>query len=293
MSDAAQGEPIKHEVFEKPFVVKPQLEEWETPENYRRFPDGKDLPRKLAVWRVQRSGKDFGSVVARGYGFEDSPDAEVLTIGYNTGKEPCAAGVGRQGNFLQWGFSGPPSQMTEAGKAFFLNCVWYIRKFDGQAPLELYRSSTRMQAWYLAPMINTKWSDPTFMSKTFPAELLTKYKDDPAGLADYYGKNIELVYHDKLYLVDQELTSLGLKSNRRIATLERLVALLADEQKAPSARLLLKRYTEQTFESAQDWQKWLAAGRGRIYFTDVGGFKFKVAPESYMKPPATKPAKMD
>ena len=124
MGDAAQGEPIQHEVFQKPFKVEPQFEQVATPDNYRRFPGGKNLPSTLTVWRVQNTGKRSGGVVSRLYGYEDSPDAEILTAGLNTGKESGAVGVGRHGNFLQWGFSAPPSKMTESGQRFFLNCIW-------------------------------------------------------------------------------------------------------------------------------------------------------------------------
>jgi hypothetical protein len=85
-------------------------------------------------WRVQNTGKDFGSVVSRSYGFEDSPDAKILTAGFNVGKECGAVGVGRQGNFLRWGFSVPPSRMTEAGKCFFLNCICYFQRSSTARP---------------------------------------------------------------------------------------------------------------------------------------------------------------
>jgi hypothetical protein len=42
-------------------------------------------------------------------------------------------GGGRDHNFLQWGFSAPPSKMTSAGGNLFINCVCYIAKFKGGA----------------------------------------------------------------------------------------------------------------------------------------------------------------
>jgi len=105
MGDAAQGEPRQHEVFSQPLKVQPAFEFWPTPKTYREYPGGEHLPDKIKVWRVQNTGKRSGGVVARYYGFEDSPDAEILTAGFNDGKESGAVGVGRHGNFLQWGFS--------------------------------------------------------------------------------------------------------------------------------------------------------------------------------------------
>ena len=127
MGDAAHGESLEHEVFQKPFKVEPEFEYQDTPPNYHRRHLGEDkLPDKMKVWRVQNIGKRSGSVVARAYGFTDSPDTEVLIKGFNFGKEYGAVGVGRHGNFLQWGYSAPPSKMTDAGKKFFLNCLCYI-----------------------------------------------------------------------------------------------------------------------------------------------------------------------
>ena len=135
MSDAAQFEPINHDVFRKPFPVQPVFEMWPTPKNYRRSPAGQDLPAQIKVWRVQNSGKTFGSVLSRGGGYADSPDAEVLAQGYNTGKQYGDVGIGRDASFLQWGYSSPPSKMTDAGRALFMNCICYIRTFDGKIPL--------------------------------------------------------------------------------------------------------------------------------------------------------------
>jgi hypothetical protein len=281
MSDAAQGEPPHKAVFSTPFKVQPSYELWDTPPSYRGYPGGKDLPAKTKVWRVQDSGMTYGSVVSFSYGFEDSPDAEILTPGFNTGKESGAIGVGRQGNFLQWGFSAPPSKMTEAGRCFFLNCICYIRQFEGKPPLIRIRAGDRLDAVRLAPLLNLI-RDPRFASSLFPADLLTKYKGDADGLAKYYQERIERVYSDSGFRVDDDLPAMGLQSNRKIETLERLVELLDDPRHAPAARNALGRYTEQSFPTARQWREWLDNNRGRIYFTDVGGFKFLVAPQGYL-----------
>ena len=122
--------------------VEPVYEWWNTPENYRHYPGGKELPDKLKVWRIQRIS-DKPGVLARPSGAVARPwepgktlDAEPLVVGYNTGKMNGAVAVGWHGNFLQWGFSAPPAQMTQAGRALFLNCVCCIVKFDGKGPAE-------------------------------------------------------------------------------------------------------------------------------------------------------------
>ncbi len=285
MSDAAQGEPIQHEVFRDPFKVVPQFEKWKTPETYRRYYGGKDLPGELRVWRVQNTGKDYGSVVAPSLGFEDSPDAEILTAGFNDGKESGAVGVGRQGNFLQWGFCASPSQMTEAGKHFFLNCICYIRKFDGQKPLVRRQSSHRDYALTLAGMIQHKVrvggaaeeSDPPW----FSAEMIKKYRSDPQALVKYIRDRLELVYYPApqcQFLVDTDLAALGITSNRKLETLDKLISLLDDPAQGDKARMLLRRYTLETFSTAPEWRAWFTQNRERLFFTDVGGYKFMVRP---------------
>jgi hypothetical protein len=285
MSDAAQGEPSQHEVFRTPFKVQPTFEKWPTPELYRRFPNGKDLPNQLTVWRVQNSGKDFGSVVSMGYGFDDSPDAEILTVGYASGKPPGSAGVSRHGNFLQWGFSSPPSQMTDAGQAFFLNCIVYIHKFAGKQPLIHSQSNDRVFITYLVSMIDSV-QDSSFGQTLVGADLFNQYKGHCQDLAHLYTRQIELIHSNGkgTYLIDKQLQDLGIASNRKIQTLDRLVVLLGQSQQ-PAALDALRRYTGLSLTTPQQWRDWLAANRSRLFFSDVGGYKFFVVPEGYLDQP--------
>jgi len=284
MGDAAHGESLEHEVFQKPFKVEPEFEYQDTPPNYHRRHLGEDkLPDKMKVWRVQNIGKRSGSVVARAYGFTDSPDTEVLIKGFNFGKEYGAVGVGRHGNFLQWGYSAPPSKMTEAGKKLFLNCVYYIHQFDGKAPLIRRTSSHRLNALRLAAVINRISGDKKeFFARTFPPELWEKYGSDPDGLVQYYRENLEFVYRDKGFRIDRELKSLGIDSDHSLDTLERLIGLLEDDTHADTARRLLARYTNRSFQNADGWKRWFVNNRDRIFFSDVGGYKFFVIPEGYL-----------
>lgn len=286
MGDAAHVGSFDHEVYRTPFAVQPEVETWDTPDNYRRYPDGDKLPDKMKVWRVQNSGKDYGGVVARSYGFTDSPDAEVLAVGFNIGKEYGAVGIGRHGNFLQWGYASPPSQMTEPGRNLFLNCICYIGKFDGKLPLVRRQASSRMNAVRLAPLINRINGDQKeFFLGQFPEGLYEKYGSDPNGLTQYYRDNLEWVYRDEVFRVDEELKSLGLETNRGLKGLQRLIALLDEDAHAATARQLLQRYTDVSFTSPRQWRQWFETNRDRIFFTDSGGYKFLVVPEGYLTHP--------
>jgi len=284
MGDAAHAESLEHEVFQKPFKVEPEFEYQDTPPNYHGRHLGEDkLPDKMKVWRVQNIGKRSGSVVARAYGFTDSPDTEVLIKGFNFGKEYGAVGVGRHGNFLQWGYSAPPSKMTDAGKKFFLNCICYISRFDGKTPLIHRSSSHRLNALGLAAIINRISGDKKeFFTRIFPPELWEKYGSDPNGLVQYYRENLEFVYWNRVFRIDIELKLLGIDSNRSLDTLERLIGLLQDETHADTAQRLLARYTNQSFQNTDGWKRWFESNRDRIFFSDVGGYKFLVVPEGYL-----------
>ena len=283
MGDAAHAGSLEHEVFNRPFKVHPKYTYIVTPDNYRHFPGGEKLPEEMKVWYVQHIAQRIRpfSTVSRSWGYNDSPDAEALVAGYNTGKEYGAVGVGRHGNFLQWGFSGLPSQMTPAGRNFFLNCICYISKFDGKAPLIHRRSSDRFNPVRLA-MAMSFIKDKKFFSSTFSPELMKEYENNWQGLMKYYQENYEFIYHDESYLIDGELKSLGIQSNRKISTLEQLISLLKDPQRRDTARLLLGRYTQQSFKDQEQYMKWYQTNKERIYFSDVGGYKFFVIPEGYL-----------
>lgn len=278
---------LDHEVYSEPFKVEPQFETIKTPGNYRKYPDGDKLPSQMKVWRVQETGKRIGGVIARSYGFTDSPDTEVFALGVNTGKEYGAVGVGRHGNVLLWGYSAPPSKMTSAGRKLFLNCIHYIQRFDGKGPLIRTIAQHRLNTLRLAPGAERSWrrrkkENNKRVTPYIPDDVTEKFLGDPNGLVQYYKDNIEFIYLDRQFRVDSELKSLGFNSNREITTLERLISLLKDEKNAETARSLLARYTDQSFRELEEWQSWFEQNKERIYFTDVGGYKFLVIPEGYI-----------
>ena len=289
MGDAAHVGSQPHEVFAAPYRVSPAVETRDTPHNYRRFPGGPQLPAQMQVWLVQKTGKTFGGVVSRSWGYGDSPDAEVIVVGFNRGKEYGAVGIGRHASFLQWGYSAPPSQMTDDGRRLFINCVHYIRHFDGKRPLIRRQASDRVQPIRMA-MLMGQVRDDSFLEPVFPQGVYERYKGNKEGLIAVYQQDYELIYRADTgrYLIDEELRALGIPSNRQPATLEKLVVLLkrGDPAQQEAARGLLRRYTTEAFTNAADWRRWLEESRGRIYFSDVGGFKFRVVPEGYLDPAA-------
>jgi hypothetical protein len=124
-------------VFNFPRKVDVKLVSEKTPSSFRRtLPAGKKLGKTMSVFKVQdtnnRSGK--AGAVSRVIRPEDTPDAESILLGFAPGKSYFATGIARDGNFLQWGWSAPPSKMTRAGLNLFINSLCYIHRFDGKPP---------------------------------------------------------------------------------------------------------------------------------------------------------------
>ena len=64
-------------------------------------------------------------MVSRPGGFEDSPEAEIISGGVS-GKTWDAVAIGRHGNFLHWGFAASPDDMTGEARDVFANAVVYM-----------------------------------------------------------------------------------------------------------------------------------------------------------------------
>ncbi|MCU0918042.1 MAG: hypothetical protein MUC88_26280, partial [Planctomycetes bacterium] len=265
-------------------AVRPPFESRATPSVYREtYPGPGPVPDQIKVWRVQESAR--GNAVTSCYGFTDSPDTEAVAVGFNHGKSYGSISIGRHGNVLQWGYGDPPSRMTEAGRRLLLNCIQYIRRFDGKAPLVRWRADDRRRVVSLASNLPYVSEDQKqFILRSFPKSLGEEYRDHPEGLAAYYQANVELIYYDGVYRVDEELKALGFASNREVEMLDRLLALGKDESRRDVVRQLVARYTDDPMPP--DFRK----ARDRIYFSDIGGYKFRVVPEGYLAAGSLSPA---
>ena len=338
LAHAAHGVDGDHEIFQGPFPVELQWEEEQTPSNYRKYYSGKDLGPTMKTWRVQKTGyttDDSASpgVVAGGWGFEDSPDAEVIAGGLNT-KGPNAVALGRHGPLFHWGFYAEPRDMTPSGNAAFLNAVVYTAKFD-RAPLLVrkkarHRGYLRDSAIRLASLEEShadlvrfyteqaekiraaqkvrdsgereltaeeemvvdwpireaesfeEYRDKAF-SRAFPAALIAELgKDDPAAYIDYVEANIGYAIpaggmYDG-YAFDEDAKAFGF-ANDNLNLLRAAVNAIGvgGDLAEPGARIL-ERYTDQSFETAAEWQAWYLEHRDRLFFSDVGGYRWYVGP---------------
>lgn len=131
----------EHPIFNGPFPVSMTVRMKPTPSDayhYACYVDG-PIPDSIPMWKVQTKGyvTDRGfrvGMVARPWGFEDSPDAEYISSGV-CAKTLDAVAIGRHANFLHWGFAASPMDMTEEAKTVLANAIVYISKFAGQRPI--------------------------------------------------------------------------------------------------------------------------------------------------------------
>ncbi|CAM3759332.1 hypothetical protein [Flavobacterium chungbukense] len=148
----------EHPIFKGPFPVNLTMVTKPTPDGIFHYPSGKNVPKEIPMWRVQKEGYMEGKgyrvgLVSRGDGFLDSPDAEYISSGVNS-KDVGAVAIGRHGNFFLWGFSASPDYMTNEAKQVFANSVVYIKKFKGQKPIaRKYNQQIAVRTTYINDMI--------------------------------------------------------------------------------------------------------------------------------------------
>ncbi len=319
LGDAAYGIQAAHQIFHTPHKIHLSFEDRPTPAEYRNWPEGEHLGATMKVWKVQQRGWSLerpddtsfpAGMVADSYGFTDSPDAEIIASGLSM-KFPDSVAIGRHANFLLWGFYASPSNLTREARKCFVNAICYIKQFDGQRPLiHKPKGPLRSRRWglsyaffyqamcdrerFLKSQPEATRKDPAKIDELhrtmmevyrgqFPKELQRQFGNDPQRYLEYYRDNLEFLFPTETtsipFTVDEDVKALGL-SNRHSALLDKCVSMLQHGDRPELAQQILKRYTTENFPDAKSWEDWLKANRSRLYFTDVGGFKFMVAPES-------------
>ncbi|MCB0451097.1 MAG: hypothetical protein KDC97_13355, partial [Confluentibacter sp.] len=122
----------EHDIFKGPFKTEVTLKNRETPDGVLKAFDGFDVPKEIPMWEVDSEGYLDGNgfrvgMVARGWGFEDSSNTEIISSGVCT-KQKTAVALGRHGNFFLWGFAGSPDYMKKKKKKVFANVIVYTNK---------------------------------------------------------------------------------------------------------------------------------------------------------------------
>ncbi|MCF7568283.1 hypothetical protein L3X37_07890 [Sabulilitoribacter arenilitoris] len=325
----------EHVIFNKPFKVDISYEERETPGSFKARYSGRNLGKKMKMWRIQTEGYLDGKgfpigLVSTGYGFENGIDAEWISGGVNS-KGVIATALGRHANFFHWGFAAAPEYMTSSAKLAFINAIHYIAQFKGEQqitrkikmmPLRQYE---REQQWTVSDRGSEAWLH--YVNKDTLRQRLNKEKaqkkqkageklnelekihlqmpirketrewtirHEPDKRKEAFGKDwvkYENFYKENMgYLypvtykhyyktdVDKDAKALGIPNND-IKLLDTAVNMLLKGDRVDMAKRLLIRYTGESFESVNDWEKWLKKNRSRLYFSEGDGYKYIVLPD--------------
>lgn len=241
----------------------------------KKYYSGANLGKEIDMWKVQtesyydKKGYWIGLIMV-GMGFNDSPDCEFISGGKST-KDITGMALGRQANIFHWGFSASPDFMTESAKKVFINTVFYMAKYKGSKPIvKRYRSPSRLEV-NEACYRNTK---TLINTKTFKYKLTgNKEKDEKIK---YYNENYGFFYMEGLSthpVIDFEAMSMGIPNNdKRI--LDKAISMLEKNNDANIAMTILKRYTFKNFSTAKQWRGWYNKVKDRLFFTELGGYKF-------------------
>ena len=119
---------------------------------------------------------------------------------------------------------------------------------------------------------------------SLPENLKSRFGESWDEYVEYYRENRAYLHSPDaedgrgLYLdVDPIVKQFGIPNND-IKLLEHCIKLLGQNEEGRSklALSVLKRYTQEDFTEAEQWQSWLDTYRDYLYFSDVNGFKFLV-----------------
>jgi len=165
---------------------------------------------------------------------------------------------------------------------FELRKTQMLRAMYKQHPEWIPKEHVRnLDAYILEQVKQTQEQNKSWMEQVLPEDLRKKFGLDADKYAAYYKENFEFLYpkgeRPTQFVIDEDVKAVG-PSNRRVELLDRCVTKLEKKQRADLALRLLKRYTKENFETAPQWRKWLDQNRSRLFFSDVGGYKFFVGP---------------
>jgi hypothetical protein len=118
--------------------------------------------------------------------------------------------------------------------------------------------------------------------------LYEAHGSDVDGYAAWYAENLEYLRwseDDYRFVLDPNAKALGL-SNRELDSLWAAVDLIFDadekddeiDEQSARALVFLARYTGQPLGTRAEWTAWLDQVEERLFFSDVGGYRFFVEP---------------
>ena len=289
----------QHPIFHAPLPVEMKIESTPTPTGYFHFAFVKECPKTLpTVAILQKEGypppfEELGKtppkpddpepgIVTSDVGFLDSPDAESIAGGIHMKGQDYVA-IGRQGHVLQWGFYGSPDEMTETGRRVFLNAVYYISTFKSAPILALREQEARDNVALTLGFLDDAYKErlDDVLQREFGKDVPAEAKQGREARRAWFLSIRPYLYHEGdmwtgRFVIDPDAKALGI-ANYDVKLLEHCVADLERGSEVEQASRLLARYTEETFSKPAEWRRWLDKNGKQLFFSDTGGYKFRVA----------------
>lgn len=275
-----------HTIYETPFKVDLAVEQTLTPPHFKkRKPSlGKTIPT-FPIFKSRFLESVESGVVASPEGFEEAPDAEMILGGINS-KGPDYAAVARHGSFVLWGFHTKPSRFTNQGRRLYLNTLAYAAAHKGEVVETLRLRPARVELENL--LMNdlefypkeerTRVLARQFVGEAIPDTVLLdrgmkrQWLDERLPFLHPATSGEDWETSDQL-TVDRDVQAIG-ASNASILFLERIAARLTPDAFDPLSLRLLARYVPEV--RPQDFASWLAKNRDRLYFTETGGWTWRI-----------------
>ena len=276
----------EHEIFQKPFPVAFTLEDTPSPDNFKKWSPGfADTLKTFPIFASYVEKQDEPGLVTGNMGFEDVPDAERILGGINM-KGPEYASIARHGSFVMFGFHCLPEKFTDAGRKLYLNTLAYAVAHKNEIVETLRLRPSRTDLLEALTIFLGLYPESEragmlqrhFAGEPIPAALLT----DQAASRKWYaerapflhplddGSNWNTAYQ---VAVDAQCKQVGL-ANDSLAFLDAIAARLAKDPKDALATDLLARYVPAVEPS--EFSAWLAKNREKLYFTEAGGWVWRV-----------------
>ncbi|MBK7645396.1 MAG: hypothetical protein IPJ19_20555 [Planctomycetes bacterium] len=275
-----------HEIFQKPFPVEFALEQTPSPDNFAKWKPG--FPATVPtfpIFATYEQGKEEPGLVTSDAGFEDLPDAERILGGINM-KGPDYAAVACHGSFVMWGFHTLPAGFTDAGRRLYLNSLAYAVAHKGALVESLRLRPARIDLEHMLTIFMPMYPAAQRMGtleRHYTGEVIPEAitSDAVAGEKWYQerapflhpsadGSDWNTAYQ---LTIDQECKQIGL-ANDSLAFLDALAARIAKDKADALATTLLARYVPGV--PAGEFGAWLAKNREKLYFTESGGWVWRV-----------------
>ncbi len=276
----------EHELFAKPFPVAYQLEETPSPDNFAKWKPGFG-PTLLTfpIFEASSGDKDEPGLVTSDAGFENVPDAERILGGINM-KGPDYAAVARHGSFMMWGFHSLPEKFSDAGRKLYLNTLAYAAAHKGADVESLRLRPSRVDLEHALTIFLPMYEEAArkgMLERHYSGEAIpdAALKDTAAG-KKWFGERAPFLHPaadgsdwNTAYqlAIDPECKQLGL-ANDSLAFLDALALRLSRDKQDALATTLVGRYVPDS--SAAEFGAWLAKNRDQLYFTEAGGWIWRV-----------------